>query len=87
MHALGIVTMAVILNMPLATIASGHFCKSKKQERGPTLNIKEKIVDILYALADIRGQADDEQIQVMSEAMETTAMEMEILVQHGVGWR
>jgi len=45
------------------------------------LNIEEKIADLLYALAEIRRQTDDERIQIMTEAMEATVMEMDVLVQ------
>ncbi len=45
------------------------------------MNIEEKIADLLYALAEIRRQTDDERIQIMTEAMEATVMEMDVLVQ------
>jgi|TARA_Y100000294_G_scaffold166739_1_gene175324 hypothetical protein len=57
------------------------FHGNEKQKRNRTLNIEEKIADLLYALAEIRRQTDDERIQIMTEAMEATVMEMDVLVQ------
>ena len=47
--------------------------------------IEEKIADLLYALAEIQHQTDNARVQLIAEAMEVTAMEMEALIKREVG--